>query len=102
LGVPEKRFPVAGIGLARIAENSGDGVCLMWAGASLVQKQEMAAGEGEAIMLRIGRYGVGGLALRAAVLGVCLLAGCVRGATAVLTVGATAHASPVGGASKAG
>lgn len=49
-------------------------------------------------MLRIGRYGAGGLALRAIVLGVCLLAGCVRSAAPTDFI-VTSH---VGGASTAG
>jgi outer membrane murein-binding lipoprotein Lpp len=49
-------------------------------------------------MLRIGRYGAGGLVLRAIVLGVCLLAGCVRSATPVAMV-VTSH---LGDASTAG
>jgi outer membrane murein-binding lipoprotein Lpp len=49
-------------------------------------------------MLRIGRTGTGGLALRAIVLGVCLLAGCVRSASPVELV----NASHLGSISTAG
>jgi outer membrane murein-binding lipoprotein Lpp len=49
-------------------------------------------------MGRIERTGAGGLVLRAVVLGVCLLAGCVRSASPVAVV----SASHVGGVSTSG
>jgi hypothetical protein len=53
-------------------------------------------------MERIARTGASGLALRAIVLGACLLAGCVRSVAPVAASAGMVVTSHVGGASTAG